>query len=133
MKKITLLTLALSAGSASADQPTITDACQRAAEHHWNASGSIATDVQAFPDLSPPRVRMRIAVELPNRPSRVAALLSGEKQPSTHTVDQGEVECSFSHPTAPFGLSQFCPPEGCWLISPSRLEELQELMRRDGL
>ncbi len=128
--RMIILAAALAATPAAA-QTTLVDACQRAAEHYWSVETSSVSDVQEFSELSPPRVRMRVAVQIEGAVDRTAALLGADAAP--RSADMGTVTCEFTDSVAPFGLASFCPPEGCWLLEPSRLQEIQTLMQRDGL
>lgn len=133
MKRLLLLFLVLLPFPAHAADPTIIDACKRAAEHYWNTPVSTVTDVQSFPELSPPRVRMRVATERVIETSAIAKLLNGDSSDTVYSRNEGEIRCEFSQAQPPFGLSSFCPPEGCFFMPSSHLEELQVLLKRDGL
>lgn len=133
MKRLLLLFLALIPLPAHAADPTIVDACKRAAEHYWNTPVSTVTDVQSFPELSPPRVRMKVATEEGSGGNKIAELLRQQLNEPMRPYDRGEIRCEFTQAKPPFGLSLFCPSRWCSDVSPSRLEELQVLMKRDGL
>lgn len=100
--------------------PSVVEACAKAAALYYNVPEIAWRDVQAFPELDPPRVRMRV-----EDPTSIAGLLSDKPVYS-------EVSCRFTHNSPPFELLQFCPPDGCLFMSADRLEELQVLMRREG-
>lgn len=119
----------LVATPASATDATIVDACVRAAEHYFHADGLKPSGVQAFPELNPPRVRALITG--PDVPAplseRLTIMLNGKSgsERSTETV------CEFQSASAPFGITHFdC---GVCLITNDRFEEIQLLLKREGL
>lgn len=122
-------------GTATAE-PTIEDACLRAAEHYFHAEGLEPSKVQAFPELTPPRVKLFVSGDgLPPSPhDAVASLLSGASTPDTdqpRTI--GPVACKFENPAAPFGLLDFdCAGMAC-LPTNERIEEVRLLLEREGL
>jgi hypothetical protein len=116
------------AGVATAE--TIVDACERVAALEFGVDTVTSSDVHAFPELSPPRVRMRVAYSRTVESDPIAKVLGGEA--GEVTTDAGQVMCRFDRAKKPFGLAHFeCAGMAC-SISPERLEELQALMARDG-
>lgn len=115
-----ILMIAVVALAAPASGETVTDACKKAAQFYYSADEIYADDIQAFPELDPPRVRMTVSTR-PFDGSLISTLAT-----------EGSVTCKFTKPNKPFGLIEFCPPGGCPLISEERLEELQVLMKREG-
>ena len=116
-------------GSAHATEPTIIDACVRAAEIYFQTDSVKPTSVQAFPELNPPRVRALMSGDGIPAPmaDQLASLLGGLSSSSKST----ETVCEFSSASAPFELQKFdC---GVCLMTSKRLDELQTLLEREGL
>lgn len=129
MKAKLLVAALLIASPTNASEPTMVDACVRAAEHYFQTDGLVPTNVQAFPDLKPPRVRAIMAGEgVPAPMSEQVALLLGGETTNDRTT---ETVCEFESASAPFRLSGFdC---GVCLMTDNRLEEIQALMKQEGL
>lgn len=134
MRTVMIVIAALGiAGTAKAEG--IVEACEHVAALEFGVNAVTSSDVQAFPELNPPRVRMR--VHGPRGSSgfasdAIAGLLSGERRDADAMHDYGQVRCEFETANRPYGLRAFdCAGMSCF-ISESRLEELQTLMQRDG-
>lgn len=128
--------LAAATFSSVAAEPTIEDACLRAAEHYFHAEGLEPSKVQAFPELNPPRVLLFVSgAGLPLAShDAVASLLSGVPAPATNEPRTiGPVACDFESASAPFGLVSFdCAGMAC-LPTDERIEEIRALLNREGL
>jgi hypothetical protein len=128
--------LLLAPVGAEANEPTIVDACARAAALQLNVAEVQPADVQAFPELSPPRVRFTAMVakgsaDLSEALDDMFELRSAEGD----YRDFGWVECEFATSTAPFGLLSFlCQDNRCneLVWDDKRLEELKALLAREG-
>lgn len=130
---IVAVAVMLLAGTAQAE--TIVDACERVAALEFGVDVT-SSDVQAFPELDPPRVRMRVHAPASSGrvpgPDRIAAMLEGRTINPDQPADHGMVMCRFERAEKPFGLTYFeCAGMACF-ITPERLEELQTLLARDG-
>jgi hypothetical protein len=121
-----------------ANSQTIIDACERVAGYELGLAEVHSFDVQAFPELNPPRVRMRVKGEAPFTDLIADALRDGLTARAAAAVasipnnlrDFGLIRCEFESNAPPFGLSLFeCDKMPC-SISDKRLEELQVLLRR---
>lgn len=124
--------------ASGANSQTIVDACERVASYQFGLAEVHSFDVQAFPELTPPRVQMRlrgraasagaISDALAQEIARREAVRSGETPPD----EIGLVRCEFENNAPPFGLSAFrCAGIACLGgISDERLEELQVLLQR---
>jgi hypothetical protein len=130
MRALAVLAAVTVPGLAVASDATIVDACKVASALYFDVQHVVAHEIQAFPELDPPRVRMRVSY--PIAANDIAALLRGDDGPSM-SDPTAYLTCEFARASAPFGLSGFCPPAGCGLITPARLEEIQALMARQGL
>ncbi len=119
MRRLFCLVGVIVAGTPALAAEPIVEACKQAAAFYFNVTGVRESSVQAFPDLKPPRVRMKAAIGPPVT-DRIAALLATQ-----------EVRCRFQQNNAPFRLTQFCARTGC-IDKGERFEELQVLMRRAG-
>lgn len=126
-----LLTVALTAPASSQD---IAEACERVATYQFGPSEIRSDDVQAFPELDPPRVRIRISGETGQQDLIAQALgrALGQPDPAEPSrVSYGQVFCQFEDPAPPFGLIAFeCSGPGC-PVSAMRLEELRVLLHRE--
>ena len=118
MRLILMIAAALVAAPAGAE--TVADACKKAAAYYYSVDEIYARNIQSFPELNPPRARMVVATQ-PFDDSAVSAISV-----------RGTISCKFTQSTKPFGLTEFCPPDGCFFMSEERLEELQVLMQREG-
>ena len=124
--------------ASGAHSQTIVDACERVAGYQFGLAEVHSFDVQAFPELTPPRVQMRvrgdthsndaIADALAREMARREAVRSGQ----TPSGEIGLVRCEFENNAPPFGLTAFrCAGIVCLGgISGERLEELQVLLQR---
>lgn len=124
---------------AAGAEPTIEDACLRAAEHYFQVENLEMSKVQSFPELSPPRVRMHISGQgLPTFGlDKIAALLDAKPDDAPNGLEAastiGPVVCKFESSAPPFALTYFdCAGMAC-LPTKQRLEELQTLLGREGL
>lgn len=112
----------------------IAEACERVAMFEFGISEVHSGDIQAFPELDPPRVRMRIRGEGPSDDLIADALARalGQLEPDEVPMrDYGQVSCQFESATSPFGLTAFeCSGLSC-SISDLRLEELRVLLHRE--
>ncbi len=139
---LAIAAVALMAAPAHSQEPTIVEACLKAASFQLGYDDLETTNVQSFPELSPPRVRMDVhRTETPSG-NRIADILNNAIEGSAtddFTRSYGEVRCEFDRATPPFELSDFhCSTLICseLYIDPElkrrRLEELQTLMAREG-
>lgn len=118
------------AGVANADEVDISKACLRAVEIDTGAVEATAADVQAFPELTPPRVQMKVSYTKLVEPEAIAKLLGAKPERHTQTVT---VRCAFDNAAAPYGLASVtCPGLEC-SVNDARLEELRALLEREGL
>lgn len=126
-----LFTVALTHPASSQD---IAEACERVATYQFGLSEIRSEDVQSFPELDPPRVRIRISGETGQQDLIAQALGRALGQPDPEDplrVNYGQVFCQFEDPAPPFGLVAFeCSGPGC-PVSAMRLEELRVLLHRE--
>lgn len=124
--------------SIPAQSQTIVDACKLVTMFEFGMPEVYASDIQAFPELDPPRVRMRVSGEGPSNgvvsdalASALADALGQPQRPDNARRDYGVVRCEFESSEPPFRLTAFeCAGVQCF-ISPSRLEELRLLLHRE--
>ena len=93
-----LLTVALTAPASSQD---IAEACERVATYQFGLSEIRSDDVQSFPELDPPRVRIRISGETGQQDLIAQALgrALGQPDPAEPSrVSYGQVFCQFEDP-----------------------------------
>lgn len=115
--------------TAYGQQATIIDACLKVAALEMGGTELVAEDVQAFPELSPPRVQMNI---LQKRPPRITDAISGNPTPAYESA--GQIRCEFERPIAPFTLRDYDCSCRIWFSSEQkrlRLEEMQVLLARE--
>jgi hypothetical protein len=92
------------------------EACVAALNHYLASEAGEIREIQDFPDLDPPRVRL---------------IFGPEAVPI-------EARCEFASAESPVGLTDFCfigrcfAPSGTSAGDPKRLEELHILLERDG-
>lgn len=112
---------ALVAGHAQAAEPTIDSACIRAAAAIAVSPNVVAYVVQSFPDLTPPRVKIRYKL--------------AQQDQTNGTV----LTCKFQRTKPPFGLTELCVASGCVSADVSTptgralYEEVSTLLKREGL
>lgn len=120
--------------ASGAHSQTIVDACERVASYQFGPSEVHSLDVQAFPELTPPRVQMRVRGDALNDyvADALRQALGNAPVTSNNLRDFGLVRCEFESNVPPFGLTEFrCGGERCFGgISDERLEELQVLLQR---
>lgn len=108
-------------GQAQATEPTIESACIRAAAAMSVAPTVIADVVQSFPELDPPRAKIRF--KLSDKPDAQITFLT----------------CKFRKVNAPFEITEFCLPTGCFSQESkdpkikALYEEVSTLLKREGL
>lgn len=118
------------AGVANADEADISKACLRAVEIDTGAVEATATDVQAFPELTPPRVQMNVSYTKIVEPEATAKLLGAKPEKHNQTVT---VRCAFDNAAPPYGLTSVtCPGWEC-SVNDARLSELRVRLEREGL
>lgn len=136
-----LLTLAVAAVSPlltttpAFAQGSIVDACTKAAAFEIGMDGRSVSNVQAFPELSPPRVQLDVVG--PGAASiaeEVARAINGERptdeEPALEKI--ATVRCTFERSSSPVGLTSFeCEAFAC-IIPDARVEELRVLLEREG-
>ena len=116
-----------------AQSQTIVDACERVVVFELGISEVYLEDVQSFPELDPPRVRMRIWGKRPSTGTAndMMRKILGVRPDSRAPKNYGIVRCEFESNSAPFGLTKFeCAARPCF-ISGSRFEELRVLLHRE--
>ncbi len=117
-----------------ASSQDIAEACERVAIFQFGLSDAEVRDVQSFPELDPPRVRIRISGEAGQQDPVAQALgmaLGRTEGDDPMRVDYGQVYCQFEDPEPPFGLVAFdCSGPDC-PVSTMRLEELRVLLHRE--
>jgi hypothetical protein len=134
MLRVAVLALAAIglAGAAHADETRIVEACERATVLYGGYDAITTDDVQAFPELSPPRVQMRVYGPPRLQTAEVIAAEAEGRKATPTPVLIGTVRCEFTSTTSPVGLTKYCPPDGCFFAIPDRLEEVQVMLAREG-
>lgn len=108
-------------GQAQATEPTIESACIRAAAAMSVAPTVIADVVQSFPELDPPRAKIRF--RFPTSPEGQVFFLT----------------CNFKRASAPFEMTEFCNHNGCFNAKAkdpkmkALYEEVSTVLQREGL
>lgn len=117
------------AGVANADEVDISKACLRAIEIDTGAAEAMAADVQVFPELTPPRVQMKVSYTTIVEPEAISKLLGAKPEKYTQTVT---VRCAFDNAEAPYGLASVtCPDMEC-SVNEMRLADLRTLLEQEG-
>lgn len=106
------------------------DACSRAAELFFSDEVFATRDEQSFPDERTPRVKLWIARK--GDQSKVVELVAEETGTEAKPFF-APISCTFSSASPPFGLTEFCPPETCFFVTPDQLKDLQAELANEGL
>lgn len=113
-------------------QPSMVEVCTEASRLYYRADAATALNIENFPELDPPRVRMSVEIITTRELDAVAAMLAkqlGEPTETERRTLHNEVLCRFSRDGA---LSEFCGGDGCLFTDQERVEEVKVLLKRQA-